>query len=248
MSGARVLFVTGKGGVGRTTIAALLAEAAAPARLLDINGSFDERETVAALLDRLVRVRPVSRRLRNSRSFQALAAALPGLADIARLDALRQRSERNRLVIDGQASGQALAMLLAPARLSRLALVGPARRLAHELARFVTDETRMSVVVVTSPEEMSVNEARQTCRALTGEGIAPRLLLNGVYPERLDREQTAWLERTELSTDALLHLARRRRQLAAVAELHPVPFSTPFSFSGEGLSVDLGRRFLEERP
>lgn len=247
---ARVVFVTGKGGVGKTTIAAMLARATEDrdqaACLLDIYGSIDEREAVSAFLTRLVRLRWVSHRLLDSRSFQALAAALPGLVDIARLDAVRHRSERERLVIDGPASGHALAMLLAPMRLARLALAGPARRMARNLAAFVTDKSLMSVVVVASPEEMAVVEAKETCTALAGEGIAHRLLINGIYPERLNHEQAAWLERTQASPDAMVHLARRRRQLEAVAGLQPVPFSTPFRFSPEGLPPELGRRFLEQ--
>ena len=169
VSTARVLFVTGKGGVGKTTVAELLAKAAGiggrPARLIDTCGrsddGSDDRAVVEALITRLVGLRAVSRRMLDSRSFQALLAAIPGLVDIARLDAIRRLSKKERVVVDGPASGQAAAMLLAPARLGRLALVGPVRRLASELARFVADPAKVSVVVVASPEEMAIAEARE---------------------------------------------------------------------------------------
>lgn len=252
VSTARVLFVTGKGGVGKTTVAELLAKAAGiggrPARLIDTCGrsddGSDDRAVVEALITRLVGLRAVSRRMLDSRSFQALLAAIPGLVDIARLDAIRRLSKKERVVVDGPASGQAAAMLLAPARLERLALVGPVRRLASELARFVADPAKVSVVVVASPEEMAIAEARETCRDLASQQIAHRVLVNGVYPRRVDAEQEAWLVQSAVSGDALLHLARRKRQLDAVAGLDPVPYSIPFSFSDEPLATELGREFL----
>jgi hypothetical protein len=69
-------------------------------------------------------------------------------------------------------------------------------------------------------------------------------LVNGVYPRRVDAEQEAWLVQSAVSGDALLHLARRKRQLDAVAGLDPVPYSIPFSFSDEPLATELGREFL----
>ena len=118
VSTARVLFVTGKGGVGKTTVAGLLAKAAGiggrPARLIDTCGrsddGSDDRAVVEALITRLVGLRAVSRRMLDSRSFQALLAAIPGLVDVARLDAIRRLSKKERVVVDGPASGQAAAM------------------------------------------------------------------------------------------------------------------------------------------
>jgi arsenite/tail-anchored protein-transporting ATPase len=119
MALARVLFVTGKGGTGKSTVAAALATALARRRPT-ILAELDGRGTAAALfgarlvggkpvevsqtlslialsregelesfIERIVPVRAISRRMLKSRTFAYVTAALPGLEAFLLLERLR---------------------------------------------------------------------------------------------------------------------------------------------------------------
>jgi arsenite/tail-anchored protein-transporting ATPase len=116
---ARVLFVTGKGGTGKSTVAAALASALArrrPTMLADLDGrgaaaamfgaSLSGAQPVAvsqtlslialsregeleSFIERIVPVRAISRRMLKSRTFAYVSAALPGLEAFLLLERLR---------------------------------------------------------------------------------------------------------------------------------------------------------------
>ncbi|MGH7814588.1 MAG: ArsA-related P-loop ATPase [Candidatus Binataceae bacterium] len=115
----RVFFVTGKGGTGKSTVAAALAVALArirPVTLADldrrlsaaamlgaaptdsapvkVNESLEvialsPRAEVEAFIERIVPVRAISRRMLRSRTFGYVTAALPGLEAFLLLERLR---------------------------------------------------------------------------------------------------------------------------------------------------------------
>jgi len=146
----RLIFVTGKGGTGKSTVAAALAVALArthPATLADLdqrlsaarilgvapNGgatvAVDERLEVAALtpraeleafIHRIVPLRPVSRRMLKSRTFAYVTAALPGLEAFLML-------ERLRLMAGRAALENRYAVIDAPASGSALELLSAAQ-------------------------------------------------------------------------------------------------------------------------
>src|SRR5271156_4192184 len=115
----RVLFVTGKGGTGKSTVAAALALALSRRRPTTL-GDLDRRMSAAALLgaipddstavkvtdkldvialtpraeleafiERIVPIRAISRRMLRSRTFGYVTAALPGLEAFLLLEKLR---------------------------------------------------------------------------------------------------------------------------------------------------------------
>ncbi len=115
----RVLFVTGKGGTGKSTVAAALAIALSrrrPTTLADLDrrlsaaaalgavledsttvkvtGSLDAvaltpRAELEAFIERIVPIRAISRRMLRSRTFGYVTAALPGLEAFLLLERLR---------------------------------------------------------------------------------------------------------------------------------------------------------------
>lgn len=119
MTPPRVLFVTGKGGTGKSTVAAALAMALArrrPTILADLDGrgsaaallgassgesertqatskveveSLSPRAELTAFIERLVPLRAISRRMLKSRTFGYVTAALPGLEAFLLLERLR---------------------------------------------------------------------------------------------------------------------------------------------------------------
>jgi anion-transporting ArsA/GET3 family ATPase len=195
----RLVFVTGKGGVGKTTVAASLARLAARRgkRVIVCEVAGDERrhdEVEVAPRIHSVCVDPehamreyltdqvggaLSRMMTSSRVFTYLAAAAPGLRellvigkvwDLAQLDQRRTGDTPYDLVIlDAPATGHALGMLRTPRTFRDIARVGPISRQAGRIDTFLTDPELTGILAVAAPEEMPVNETIDFISALAEE-------------------------------------------------------------------------------
>jgi anion-transporting ArsA/GET3 family ATPase len=110
------------------------------------------------------------------------------------------------VVLDAPATGHGVSLLTAPRLLSEVVAHGPVGQMGSDLARFVADPARCGVVVVTSPEEMPVQEALELAEALDQRlGRRPDLLVvNGVYPP--------FPEPPPAGDEAVLSLWRDRRR------------------------------------
>ena len=227
----RLVVVTGKGGVGKTTVAAALGLIAARAgkrtvicevaeqeRLAGLFGvdasGHEERELAPSL--HTVSVDPELAKeewlryqlksgtlagvLGGSSIFRYLSAAAPGLSelvtigkvwDLAQLERRTGGSVFDLAIVDAPATGHGIAMLRAPSTYASVARVGPIRRQALEIDRFLRDRRRTGVVVVALPEEMPVNETLDIERRL-GEEMEmkiDRAIVNGLYPQRFTGEE-----------------------------------------------------------
>jgi anion-transporting ArsA/GET3 family ATPase len=226
----RLVVVTGKGGVGKTTVAAALGLAAARAGKRTVICEVAEQERLAELFCvdasgheerelapdlHSVSVDPEQAKeewlryqlksgtlagvLGGSSIFRYLSAAAPGLSelvtigkvwDLAQLERRTGGSVFDLAIVDAPATGHGIAMLRAPSTYAGVARVGPIRRQALQIDRFLRDPARTGVVVVALPEEMPVNETLDLERRL-GEEMEmeiDRAVVNGLYPERFTRE------------------------------------------------------------
>src|SRR4051795_7883749 len=195
----RLVFVTGKGGVGKTTVAACLARVAAErgkrvivCEIASEETWHDEAEVApgihsiavdpeAAMLEYLTDQvgGALSKVMTSSRIFTYLAAAAPGLRellmmgkvwDLAQLDQRRTGATPYDLVIlDAPATGHALGMLRTPRTFRDVARVGPIARQAGRIDAFLTDPELTGIVAVAAPEEMPVNETIDFIAALGEE-------------------------------------------------------------------------------
>src|SRR3954447_11252384 len=195
----RLVFVTGKGGVGKTTVAGALARVAARrgkrvivCEVATEQTSHEEIEVAPGIHS--IAVDPeeamreylgdqvggaLSKVMTSSRIFMYLAAAAPGLRellmigkvwDLAQLDQRRTGSTPYDLVIlDAPATGHALGMLRTPRTFRDVARVGPISRQAGRIDEFLTNPELTGIVAVAAPEEMPVNETIEFIAALGDE-------------------------------------------------------------------------------
>lgn len=280
----RLLFVSGKGGVGKTVTSAAIAlfafrrrkrvlvvELSPYGRMRELLGGpmpgpepveiqphlelvrIEPRRALEDFLQGILPVRALRQRLLQSHSFSILTAAAPGieeflaLAKIAELEGLRsglrRRPRYDLVIVDAPATGHSLPLLSTARTLMEMMPVGPIGAMAASVTKLLADERRTAAVIVTIPEEMAVNETIEILASLEQSGavaIGP-VVVNAVWPQRFDAEQTRWLGGDAADADDPLIAAgrydveRRRRaeeQIGRVrAHLGASPVALPFVVS-----------------
>lgn len=177
------------------------------------------REVVDEIVRERLKLEVLTRRVLESPVYQHFAEGAPGLKEVAilghALRLLRGLDRRRRepvdlVVLDAPATGHGVSLLQAPRLLSDVIRKGPFGEMGRELAEFVTDPERCGVVLVTSAEEMPVDEALELVGVLeTRLDRSPDLLVvNGLYPPLPAEERDG-----EDGDDELLELWRKRRRL-----------------------------------
>jgi arsenite-transporting ATPase len=202
LTAARVTVVAGKGGVGKTTVTAVLARAAADAGLRVLVVELDGKPLLAELvgeikveaisapdaLERYLREHGfgrVAKRLSASGVIDVVGTAAPGIDDIVvlgRIKQLERTGQWDAIVVDGPAAGHAVTFLTSAAGLHDAVRGGPVRRQADEVLELLRDPERCQVVLVTVPETTPVNEVVETAYALedqVGVKLGP-VVVNGV--------------------------------------------------------------------
>jgi anion-transporting ArsA/GET3 family ATPase len=216
---ARIVYVTGKGGVGKSTLARAIAAGGKKTLLVTLGETaygdvpteafdstdpptlaLDAKRALAHLLERILFLRGLSERVLSSRTFNAVAAAAPGLADVVILGFLDDLSSGKTaagaydlIVVDGFSTGHAQAMLEAPLHAAEMLGSGPGRDLIERCRQLTTDGDRFRAVVLASPEELPVTEAAELWASLDRTGIK-RLppAINAVYPTLLNQSQSQY--------------------------------------------------------
>ena len=240
----RLILVTGKGGTGKSTVAAALAIALArrrPTTLGDLDGrgsvthligasetehsaleviTITPRGELEAFIDRIVPLRAVSRRMLQSRTFGYVTAALPGLEAFLMLERLRLIAGKAALedryaVIDAPATGHALELLAVAKSIRKLAPTGTLHRLSSAVEEFLIDQNRCGVMLTVTPEELALREATEAAAALRELGIeCVGAIVNMVPPALFTAAEIAQLGRVE----GHARLAKRRRELSEFAD------------------------------
>ncbi|HET9547214.1 MAG TPA: ArsA-related P-loop ATPase [Desertimonas sp.] len=208
LSAAKVTVVAGKGGVGKTTVTALLARAAADAGRRVITVELDGKPALAELIGDLPLLAlsapaaleeylrehgfgRVAKRLAASGVIDVVSTAAPGIDDLVVLGKIKQlerSSDWDTIIVDGPAAGHAVTMLTSAAGLRDAVSGGPVRAQADDVLAMLGDARRCQVALVTLAETTPVNETVATAFTIedrVGVQLAP-VFVNAVDGDALD--------------------------------------------------------------
>ena len=212
-----LVYVTGKGGAGKTTVAAALGRAAAASGrrtiVCDVAAAGDDSEVRlakhlwsvsvdphAALIE-WMRIQPggalAAPVLGHSSAFTHFVDAAPGARELVTVGKVVDLTAGYDLVVvDGPSTGHALGMLAAPQTVAQVAAVGPIGAQAQGVHDFLVDPDHTAYVGVTLPEEMSLHELLELEHGLE-EALGRSLdlvVVNGVYPDRFTNAEAVRLQ------------------------------------------------------
>jgi anion-transporting ArsA/GET3 family ATPase len=219
----RLVFVTGKGGVGKSTVAAALALLAAESgkRTLacELDGKGDlasfyetgpsdfaghdvmpglrimSMDTEASLREYLklqLRIPVIGRIGPLAHAFDFVATAAPGVREILTVGKLAYEVRENHydtIVVDATATGHIVGQLAAPQAINQLVKVGLIRGQTDWMLEILSDPQRTGLVIVTTPEEMPVNETIELSKRVKDETTVDlaAVVVNRVLPELFGR-------------------------------------------------------------
>ncbi len=211
-----IVLVTGKGGVGKTTLAAGLAEAAARrdggavlvefgdgdsgARVLGRGSKVrhevvEPRTALEMSVGRLLGSKMLAKVFTGNFAVRRMLRAAPALRELAMLDAvgvIADAAKGRRVVVDMPATGHGLAWMRLPMQMRDLFGSGGLYELSERLVRRLVVPSACSVVVVTLPERMVLQETLELCGALQREvGMPPARLVVNRFPAELPPDAIA---------------------------------------------------------
>lgn len=239
--GSGVVIVAGKGGVGKTTVTAVLARAAAESGRRVLVVELDGKPTLDQLLPG-IEVRHLSaaasleeylldhgfgriaKRLAATGVIDVIGTAAPGIDDLVVLGKIRQLETSGRwdvIIVDGPAAGHAITFLTGAAGLLDAAPAGPVGEQARSVAAMLRDPARCRVILVTLPETTPVNELLETTAQLrerVGVTLGPVVVDQVDVSTPLPDPDTVGFGRSTAQVDDARAAARFRRARRAVQD------------------------------
>ena len=204
LTATNLVIVAGKGGVGKTTVTAVVARAAANAGRRVLVVELDGKPTLDELLPDLEvqhlsaaelleeylyehGFKRIAKRLASTGVIDVIGTAAPGIDDLVVLGKIKQLERSatwDLIVVDGPAAGHAITFLTAAPGLLDAVRSGPVRDQATDVQSLLADPARCQVVLVTLPESTPINELIELSYAIeerVGVRLAP-IVVNQVDP------------------------------------------------------------------
>jgi len=230
---------SGKGGVGKTTLASafalccarrgqrtLLIEINVKDRLSSLFGSVEVSEQIAEVEENLhavnispmaaleeygmmiLRLKLIYKAVFENKGVRTFLRAIPGLNELLTLGKIHyhaiETDERGKLVwdkvvVDAPATGHGIFLLRIPSVITSIIRSGHMYNEAKKIEDYLRDPAMTSLVIVTLPEEMPVNEAIMMRDIVTRELHIPigAIVANAVYPSIFNDEELEQVERAD---------------------------------------------------
>jgi arsenite/tail-anchored protein-transporting ATPase len=232
LSAAKVTVVAGKGGVGKTTVTAVLARAAADAGKRVLVIELDGKPTLAELvgdvsllplsasraLEEYLREHGfgrIAKRLTATGVIDVVSTAAPGIDDLVVLGKIKQlerSGDWDVIVVDGPAAGHAVTMLTSAAGLRSAISTGPVRAQAEDVLAMLADATRCQVALVTLPETTPINETVATAFTIEDRvGVELTSVFVNAVDDGAELDEEAALDDVDADAAAALRAAARFR-------------------------------------
>ncbi|HJV09321.1 MAG TPA: ArsA-related P-loop ATPase, partial [Acidimicrobiales bacterium] len=161
---------------------------------MDTEASLREYLHLQLRLPNMARLGPLAR------VFDFVSSAAPGVREILTVGKIgwevRER-HYDLVVVDAPATGHIVGQLTAPQAINDLVRVGQVREQTGWLADLLADPDTTGLVVVTTPEEMPVNETIELVRKVRAETRidVAAIVVNRVLPELFSGADEAVFER-----------------------------------------------------
>lgn len=241
-----LIFVTGKGGTGKSTMVATLAELAAVRRgramavevsanpLLSamVNPSariqlrnIDAEEVVGPALARLLNLPAMAASVLNNRMLRMFIRTSPSVREMILLDELGHlvaecAKDQCPVIVDLHATGHALALLDTPRAVRELLRVGPLFHVAKRAEELLTNPSRTELVAVALPEELPINETIELVRRAEQVGVRCRsILVNQVPAAPVEQADRGMLDSLREGGGGLGRFAEIAQEECALADL-----------------------------
>lgn len=203
-----LILVTGKGGTGKSTLVAALAEIAAVRRgsamAVEVSAhprlpilvnpaasvvvrNLDFDEAMVAALGRILGMPALVGAVARNRVIRQFVRTSPAARETILLDELRFQVEqcsksRVPMVVDLPAAGHAVSFLDTPRAVKRMLRIGPIAAAAEKAEILLHDPRRCELVVVAIPEELPINETIELVRRAREIGVAARRVIVNQVP------------------------------------------------------------------
>jgi anion-transporting ArsA/GET3 family ATPase len=200
----KLWIITGKGGVGKSTLAESLAqESSAKGKkvlwLKITNAGQDENiveqnltrislnpyETLKEYIDYKIPVKALSRLLSENTVMEALFKISPGLTDLALIGKAvfeAQNQDWDLVVFDAPSTGHGIGMFYAPMIYEKIFSRGTLHEDNQNIIQFLRDPSQTSIFLITLPEEMPLAETTELHGHLTQKLQLP---IGGLFFNRL---------------------------------------------------------------
>jgi arsenite-transporting ATPase len=240
-----LILVTGKGGTGKSTLVAVLAEVGARRRGGAVAVEFathprltamtspggavevvalDADQAVAPALSRLLGLPAVASAMLDNRALRLFIRTSPSIREMIVLDELVhivQRASKRRapVIVDLPATGHAMSLLATPGAVHEMVRVGPLAAVASRARALLTDASRCELLAVTLPEELPVNETIELLKRAAEIPVGSRAVVVNQMPEApIDPADRSLLDVMATAPDDVMRrlAAAARGELAAL--------------------------------